>query len=188
MSDPRSTEESNSPVIVDIGAGQNPDPEATVTIDVREDIDEIDHPGVRVGVDPLPFDDDSVDHIVANDVIEHISPDDLDGVWEEFDRVLGAGGSFRLRMPHTGTYASYTNPTHRGVGGATPFFDHFFTEPGELWADYDWDVESYAVMEWPILVRPEWRLRYRTGRAAVSTELAKLPFVSGYVIVTGKKH
>lgn len=53
----------------------------------------------------IPFEDGSMDAVVAHAVLEHVSPDCLDTVLEEIDRVLVPGGFFLvLRTPRRRSY------------------------------------------------------------------------------------
>lgn len=64
-------------------------------------IDRKPYPGVTVMdiTKPLPFPDDSVDHILAHDVLEHILH--WEDVVAECLRVLRFGGVLEVHVPHT---------------------------------------------------------------------------------------
>ena len=49
--------------------------------------------------DPLPFADDSIGKIQAQDVLEHIAFEKISSVLDEIYRVLRPGGVFRLSVP-----------------------------------------------------------------------------------------
>ena len=57
--------------------------------------------GVVTDIDPtsLPFADGSVDAILAEHVLEHLSFDEESRAWPEFARVLRAGGTLDLEVP-----------------------------------------------------------------------------------------
>lgn len=57
--------------------------------------------------DPLPFADDSIAKIQAQDVLEHIAFDRVSSVLDEIYRVLRPGGVFRLSVP------DYRSPVHK---------------------------------------------------------------------------
>ena len=49
--------------------------------------------------DPLPFEDESVEKLHAQDVLEHLKIDKIPSVLDEIYRVLTQGGVFRLSVP-----------------------------------------------------------------------------------------
>tara|TARA_B100000780_G_scaffold124067_1_gene87065 strand:+ start:138 stop:818 length:681 start_codon:yes stop_codon:yes gene_type:complete len=48
----------------------------------------------------LPFADSSVDHILCSHFLEHVYPDEMSLILEDFHRVLKPGGTFHLIVPH----------------------------------------------------------------------------------------
>lgn len=92
--------------VVDLGAGENPDPRADVTVDV------VAHPQIDIIHDleetPWPLDDRSADRIVAHQVLEHLA--EPWHAFEEAARVLTDGGAFEIDVP-LGIDAR-TDPTH----------------------------------------------------------------------------
>lgn len=60
----------------------------------------------------LPFDDDSVDYILANDFLEHIPIGSTVKVIEEIYRVLKPGGAFESLTPSTCGRGAFMDPTH----------------------------------------------------------------------------
>lgn len=77
-------------------------------------LDKVPLVGVDVVVDietePLPFDDNSFDLVLAKDVLEHCSHPLQ--VIDEIQRVLAPGGSLRLQVPHFTSRGAYLDPTH----------------------------------------------------------------------------
>lgn len=69
-----------------------------------------------LGVDPLPFADDSVDHAIAVHVLEHIGRQgETDGwffFWEELYRVLRSGGTLAFESPLYSSVWAWADPTH----------------------------------------------------------------------------
>lgn len=59
----------------------------------------------------LPFSSNSILHIIANNVLEHMS-DPFDCLLE-INRVLRAGGVLQIQVPHVGSYNHGTDITHR---------------------------------------------------------------------------
>lgn len=78
--------------VLDVGAGENPVPEADVTLDRRPVAD---YEADISGDWPLP--ENSVDHVVARHVVEHVA--EPAHVFREAARVLTAGGTFRVTVP-----------------------------------------------------------------------------------------
>jgi SAM-dependent methyltransferase len=168
--------------VLEIGAGQSPDSSATETLDIRDDLSHIDYPGVDIGKDRLPVEDNSIDHVIANHVLEHVSPESLGHVFHEVDRVLKSGGTFQVVTPHSGSWQAATDPTHQGTGGWTPDVVKYFD--GQLegyFPELDWDVRARAKLSFPLFVREHLRLTWSISRGDVSHELIKIPFVSGEV-------
>lgn len=176
-------------IYLELGAGKNPSPAATHTLDIREDLDHIDFPGVDIGVDRWPLEDESVDLIIANHVFEHIERANISHMFREVDRVLKEGGRLEATVPHAGAWEAHTDPTHQGPGGWTPDIDEYFSA-GSLegyWTDLEWTVSATAQVAFPVFVRPSLRLRTTVSRGAISNELVKIPFVSGIVTFVAEK-
>ena len=174
--------------VLEIGAGRSPDPRATVTLDIRSDLEHVDYGGVDVAHDRWPFEDDRFDRVVARHVLEHVPPDRLGDLFEEADRVLTDGGAFEIVVPHAGSWDANTDATHYGTGGWTPDVEGYFT--GDLepyWPNLDWDVTARAHLSVPSFLRESVRLSFTTGNGGLSTELVKIPFVTGVVTVLARK-
>lgn len=59
----------------------------------------------------LPFPNGYFEHVVANNVLEHI--DDVLSAMKEIDRVLQVGGLLQFEVPHVGSYNYSTDITHK---------------------------------------------------------------------------
>lgn len=126
--------------VLEIGAGTNPDPRATVTADLHD-----------VGCnhqfdlrDSWPFGDDSFDALVASHVLEHIPHRDLPHVFAEAERVLRRGGLFEFRVPVGGD--ADADPTHRSNWGwrtVDAYLDGAHWTPSAAF-----DVESKRLRAW----------------------------------------
>jgi SAM-dependent methyltransferase len=94
--------------VLDVGCGSAKHPgsvgldrSADTEADVVHDLD----------VFPYPFSDSSFDHVLMQDVLEHVeSPI---AVLEELHRILRPGGHLQLRTPHFSSVLAYGDPTHR---------------------------------------------------------------------------
>lgn len=174
-----------SVMTLDVGAGEHPHPRADLTLDLREDLEGVDLPGVDIGRDEWPVETASIYEVVCSHVLEHVPPDRLDHVFSELSRVLAPGGVARLRVPHAGTWGARTDPTH--FGGWTPDVDRYFDESTgttTYWADLDFEADAIARVSWPVGVPRRWRpLRFWTVSGRLSHELVKLPLVDAEVEV-----
>ena len=93
--------------VIDLGAGDNPDPRADQTADLHTDADyQLD---LR---EDWPWDTDSVGGLIARHVLEHFTHQTLtEHVFPEASRVLEPGGWLELQVP-VGSNAR-TDPTHQ---------------------------------------------------------------------------
>lgn len=175
--------------VLEIGAGENPSPDSTMTLDIREDLDHIDYPGVDIGVDRWPVDDESVRFVRAHHVLEHVPPEQIGHVWRELDRILVPGGEAVIDLPHAGTWSAATDMTHQGTGGTTPGVANYFADGSleQYWPNLNWTVDAYARVEFPTFVRGSLRVRFVPSRPGLSFELVKIPFVDADVRIEIKK-
>ena len=71
-------------------------------------------PGVDIVCDvdnnPLPFEDNTFEYIMCNDVLEHVN---LEKVLKEIHRVLVDGGTVAIRVPHFTSSNNFIDPTHK---------------------------------------------------------------------------
>lgn len=104
-----------SPVRIDFGCGQN----CTVGADGKKyiGVDFVKCEGVDVVHDltqfPYPFEDDSVDEIVSNHFVEHLTGDDFMKHMDECWRILKKGGKMRLNHPYCFSARAFQDPTHK---------------------------------------------------------------------------
>lgn len=168
--------------VLEVGAGQSPDPRATETLDIRDDLDHLDYAGVDIGTDEWPIPDESVDLVVANHVVEHVPAECIGHLFSEVDRVVKPGGRFHVVTPHAGTWQAATDPTHQGTGGWTPDIVQYFTaDLEEYFPELDWEVSGTANLSFPLFLRENLRLEFSVSRGSISNEIVKIPFVSGEV-------
>lgn len=104
-----------SPTHVELGSGYNPEP-GFFHVDSRRGLPNLDlvH---DIQKEKLPFKDGSVEVMVCNHVIEHISFRKLPFVLREWSRVMKKGGVLRLRTPDleficSGYMRGKTTPEH----------------------------------------------------------------------------
>jgi SAM-dependent methyltransferase len=94
--------------VLDVGCGSAKTPGA-VGLDISPDTDaDIVH---DLNVFPYPIEDSSFDHVLMQDVLEHVS--DPIAVLNELHRILRPGGRLQLRTPHFSSILAYSDPTHQ---------------------------------------------------------------------------
>jgi ubiquinone/menaquinone biosynthesis C-methylase UbiE len=76
---------------------------------------------------PLPFEDESADEILCEDVLEHV---DYIPLLKECHRILQPGGRMRIEVPHFTSSNNYVDPTHRNMF-ATKTFNFFCADTFE---------------------------------------------------------
>ena len=147
---------------LNLGCGQNriegyvnADREPAAEPDVVMDMEEF----------PWPFDDDSVDEVMASHVLEHIgaTPNLFIGVMQEIYRVCRAGAAVHVAVPHPRHDNFISDPTHvRPITPATlALFSKRLCEqwkkelaantPLALYAGVDFEVR-----EWKVVVDPKY--------------------------------
>lgn len=95
-------------VKVNLGCGRRP-MEGYINIDSRKELS----PDMLVDVEKgLPFEDCSVDEIVAYDFLEHVHTDKVIFVMSEIHRVLKVGGILDFMVPSTDARGAFQDPTH----------------------------------------------------------------------------
>ena len=67
---------------------------------------------------PLPFGDASFDEILCNDVLEHV---EYIRVLKDLYRILAAGGTLAIRVPHFTSKNNFIDPTHRRLFSVNTF-------------------------------------------------------------------
>ena len=78
---------------------------------------------------PYPFEDDTFDLVIMQDVMEHL--EDVPGALSEVYRIAKEGGIVRIRTPHYSSYYAYNDPTHKRFFGIY-FLDHFDADQPNL--------------------------------------------------------
>lgn len=97
-------------VILDLGCGRNKtrdaigvDNVALPTVDVVSDLRLL----------PLPFATNTVNEIVLSHVIEHLTLDEINALFDETFRILCADGVMTISVPHALCVAFASDPTHK---------------------------------------------------------------------------
>lgn len=97
---------------LNLGSGKDRRPDA-VNVDVTSDTDpDVVH---DLNVFPWPFPDNSFEHVLAQDVLEHL--DDRLAAMREIHRVCAHGAVVHILVPHFSSANAFTDPTHRGFFG-----------------------------------------------------------------------
>lgn len=110
--------------------------------DIKEgwvNLDIADLPGVDVIHDvnelPLPFTDEEFDHILAQDILEHLEYIPL---LKDLHRILKPGGSLEIRVPHFTSRYNFNDPTHKKMFSSKTM--DFFVKGAPHNRDYYFDV------------------------------------------------
>lgn len=74
---------------------------------------------------PYPFEDNSIDEVVCQDVLEHV---DYPAVLEELFRIMKHGAVLKIRVPHFTSFRNFVDPTHKRLFSIKTF-DFFITNP-----------------------------------------------------------
>lgn len=85
-----------------------------------------------------PWDDNSIEHILAHDVIEHL-PNKIHTMNEAW-RVLCDNGKFEIRVPTTNGVGAWQDPTHVSYWNVNSFL--YYEKDCHLWVRFH---ESYGI-------------------------------------------
>ena len=95
-------------------------------------------PGVDIVHDiqllPLPFEDNSFDEILCNDILEHV---EYILILKDLCRILKSEGKLIIRVPHFTSKANYVDPTHKKMFSVNTF--DFFTKKSRFGRTYYFD-------------------------------------------------
>ena len=118
---------------------------------------------LNIEKDPLPFDDNSVDVVVAHHILEHLG----EGYFyclQELYRVCKHGATIDIRVPHPRSDTFIADPTHRrpitplGLQLFSKKFNQYCKEnkePSSLLGDY-FDVD-FDLLEWNYIPNKQYR-------------------------------
>lgn len=141
---------------LNVGAGE------TMWGDVRLDIDRTSQVTVLGDMHALPFDADTFDEVLLDNVIEH-SPDTT-GVLRELHRVLRPGGVAYIYVPYYNAVGAYGDPTHRSFFAEGSFEYYSTSSRYEHYSDFEFELVSeefyYSVLTKYI---PSRRVRLKLG-------------------------
>lgn len=95
-------------------------------------VDRIEAPEVDIVHDmsmyPYPFDDNSVDGVLLNNILEHFA--DTIKVMEEMWRICKHGAKIRIEVPYYNSPGACQDPTHKSFFTENTF--DYFTETGTM--------------------------------------------------------
>ena len=112
---------------------------------------------------PWPFDSDSFDLIIMQDIIEHL--EDVPATMNEIWRIARGGCLVRIRTPHYASYYAYNDPTHKRFFGVYAF-DGFLTESqNDLYA-----TGQFSLVRREVLFPKVWRI---TGVSMLANKFMK---------------
>lgn len=134
--------------VLNLGCGESEDG------DVRFDISRYGRPDVQGTANCLPFADEVFSHVVADQVLEHFSPEDVVTVINEVHRVLRDEGTFEIYVPHASSRLSLQDPTHKSKWTYRSI--EYFTDGNFAWyfdeEPFEFDLLDREVNLW---VHPE---------------------------------
>jgi SAM-dependent methyltransferase len=108
---------------LNIGCGQD-------VVPGYDGVDIVPGPNVRFVCDletfPWTFEDDSVDEVLMDNILEHLS--DTVRTMEEIHRILAPGGRAIIHVPYYNSYTAATDPTHKRLFSEDTM--SYFTEDG----------------------------------------------------------
>jgi ubiquinone/menaquinone biosynthesis C-methylase UbiE len=122
-------------------------------------------PGVDVVRDlrrGIPFDDDSFDEILIDNVLEHFDVDDARFLIDEMYRVLRPGGKAVVIVPHARSDEAVQDPTHRSfyVAASARHWNQCEMPHGGLAVGIAADFWPYKVEETGSQGRPHVLIRF----------------------------
>ena len=86
---------------------------------------------MNLGVEPLPFENDTVDEVYASHFIEHLTVVERIQLFNELYRVMKVGAKITMIVPHWGSSRAYGDPTHKWP----PIGEMWFYYLGQKWRD-----------------------------------------------------
>ena len=102
---------------------------------------------VAANVPPLPFPDESVEHILASHFIEHVPTPKKIELFNECWRVLEPGGTMAVFVPYAFHPAAHQDPTH--VSYWVPESGMYFAEQMaylkygiKVWSESNWFLQD----------------------------------------------
>jgi SAM-dependent methyltransferase len=112
-------------------------------------------PGVDVVHDveqfPWPFEDESFDHIAAFQLLEHV---EYIPVLREAHRILRAGGTFEISVPHFTSRNNWADPTHKKLFSIRTF--EFFVRDSRYNRDYYFDFAFRGISRQRLVFEKRW--------------------------------
>lgn len=133
---------------LNLGAGKeieggfiNHDIAALTNIDVVHDLN----------IYPWPWDDNSIDYILMQDVLEHL--DDIVKPMNELFRILKPDCCVKIRVPYWNSWCAYADPTHKRYFHEYTF--HFFDVNSPWFMNRDYYTEaSFEIIDEALILVP----------------------------------
>ena len=98
----------------------------------------------------LPFDDDSVDYVFAQDFLEHIPSEYVVSLIEEIYRVLKPDGIFEHLTPSTDGRGAFADPYHRSFWNIASWLYYMEDEHRKLYgvkAKFEGDLQDHITSD-----------------------------------------
>jgi SAM-dependent methyltransferase len=163
-------------VILDLGCGRNKTANAIGVDNVSlETVDVV----ADLRVLPLPFAANTVDEIVLSHVIEHLTLNEINALFDETYRILRADGIMSISVPHAMTVAFNTDPTHKSRFTFETFYyftpQHRFSYYAEL--EPRWEIKrltaSVNLFSDDLVPLRPWQLQAHYWASRVMTYLVR---------------
>ena len=120
---------------------------------INHDISELNSIDIVHNLDsyPWPWEDSSVDYILMQDVLEHLS--DTVKPMNELNRILKKGGIVKIRVPYWNSWCAYADPTHKRYFHEHTF--HFFDVNSSYFLDRDYYTEGcFEIISEALILAP----------------------------------
>jgi predicted SAM-dependent methyltransferase len=123
---------------IELGAGKNP------KHPTAESVDHLPNAQHQIDLEEghLPFDNNSVEKIYAEDVLEHIR--NLIPLMDECHRVMKPSGTMHITVPHYKSEGAFQDPTH--VRYFTPKTFKYFTHEYIDIGNFDSGIEPWELV------------------------------------------
>lgn len=125
---------------INLGCGKRKMP-GFINIDIQERV----NPDLVCDItEGLPYEENTVDEVVAIDFIEHLERPEVMRLMDEIHRVLKPGGKFFHRTPSGEGRGAWQDPTHRSAWNINTW-RYYFTDPA--YRDLYGTVANFKILQ-----------------------------------------
>tara|TARA_R110000868_G_scaffold408293_7_gene691059 strand:+ start:7709 stop:8254 length:546 start_codon:yes stop_codon:yes gene_type:complete len=141
---------------------------------------------------PLPFEGEHFDHILAQDILEHL---EYISLLKDLYRILKPNGTIEIRVPHFTSRYNFNDPTHRKMFSSKTL--DFFVTGASYGRDYYFDFHfsenlstkihfEKGIYLWNYLLEPIVNISKQTRTVYEATFLSRL-FPAGMMTIKLRK-